>query len=197
MGVTGGDEHKKVAKYGWNCMRERERCIKENIAQWNYNIYLMHVTLIYAVELNKSQGLRKQSLLSIVSVSVSRKLQLRNSAGILVPGSHLCTRIWVRAMIDLLKMPSSIFQSKWRESRNALRTSGNSLSPLGAQQKDACAASQTLLTGIRFLMRLWKKEIGSLSSDVFERRTSTGSEPSSILNCLDATKFVLLGVFTL
>ena len=25
--------HKKVAKYGWNCMRERERCIKENIAQ--------------------------------------------------------------------------------------------------------------------------------------------------------------------
>ena len=35
----------------------------------------MHVTLIYTVELNKSQGLRKQSLLSIVSVSVSRKLQ--------------------------------------------------------------------------------------------------------------------------
>ena len=67
--------HKKVAKYGWNCMRERERCIKENIAQWNYNIYLMHVTLTYTVELNKSQGLRKQSLLSIVSVSVSRKLQ--------------------------------------------------------------------------------------------------------------------------
>ena len=39
--------------------------------------------------------------------------------------------------------------------------------------------------------------IGSLSSDVFERRTSTGSEPFSILNCLDATKFVLLRVFTL
>ena len=39
--------------------------------------------------------------------------------------------------------------------------------------------------------------IGSLSSDVFERRTSTGSEPFSILNCLEATKFVLLRVFTL
>ena len=39
--------------------------------------------------------------------------------------------------------------------------------------------------------------IGSLSSDVFKRRTSTGSEPFSILNCLDATKFALLRVFTL
>ena len=39
--------------------------------------------------------------------------------------------------------------------------------------------------------------IGSLSSDDFERRTSTGSEPFSILNCLDATKFELLRVFTL
>ena len=36
--------------------------------------------------------------------------------------------------------------------------------------------------------------IESLSSDVFERRTSTGSEPFSISNYLDATKFVLLRV---
>ena len=35
------------------------------------------------------------------------------------------------------------------------------------------------------------------SSDVFEPRTSTGSWPFSILTCLDATKFVLLRVFTL
>ena len=39
--------------------------------------------------------------------------------------------------------------------------------------------------------------IGSSSSDVSERRTSTGSAPFSIFNCLDATKFVLLRVFTL
>ena len=33
---------------------------------------------------------------------------------------------------------------------------------------------------------------GNLSSNVFERRTSTGSEPFSLLICRDATKFVLL-----
>ena len=37
----------------------------------------------------------------------------------------------------------------------------------------------------------------SLSGDVFERRTSTGSEPFSLLICLGANKFVLLSVFTL
>ena len=39
--------------------------------------------------------------------------------------------------------------------------------------------------------------LGSLSGDVFERRMSTGSEPFPLLMCLDATKFVLLSVFTL
>ena len=39
--------------------------------------------------------------------------------------------------------------------------------------------------------------IGSLSSEVFQRRTSTESEPSSLLICLDAAKFVWLSVFTL
>ena len=39
--------------------------------------------------------------------------------------------------------------------------------------------------------------IGSLSGDVFERRTSTGSEPLSLLMCLDATVFVLLSVVIL
>ena len=39
--------------------------------------------------------------------------------------------------------------------------------------------------------------IGSLGSDVFQRRTSTESEPSLPLICLDAAKFVWLSVFTL
>ena len=38
--------------------------------------------------------------------------------------------------------------------------------------------------------------LGSLSSDVFERCTSTGSEPFSLLMCLDASKFALRSVFT-
>ena len=40
-------------------------------------------------------------------------------------------------------------------------------------------------------------KIRSLSSDVFERRTSTGSEPFALLISLDATIFVLLSVLTL
>ena len=39
--------------------------------------------------------------------------------------------------------------------------------------------------------------IGSLSSDVFERRTSTGSEPFSLLISLDATVFLLPSVLIL
>ena len=39
--------------------------------------------------------------------------------------------------------------------------------------------------------------IGSLSNSVLERRKSTGSERFSLLICIDATKFVLLSVFTL
>ena len=41
------------------------------------------------------------------------------------------------------------------------------------------------------------KLIGSLSSDVFERRTSTGSEVFSLLTCLDDIKFVFLSFFTI
>ena len=40
-------------------------------------------------------------------------------------------------------------------------------------------------------------EIGSLSSDVFQRRKSTESKPFSLLICFDAAKFVWLSVFTL
>ena len=40
--------------------------------------------------------------------------------------------------------------------------------------------------------------VGSLRSDAFERRTSTGCELFfSLVICLDATKFILLSVFTL
>ena len=39
--------------------------------------------------------------------------------------------------------------------------------------------------------------VGSLSKDVFERRTSTGSEAFSLFICLDANKFVLLSFFSL
>ena len=38
--------------------------------------------------------------------------------------------------------------------------------------------------------------IGSLSSDVFERHTSTRSEVFSLLTCLDDIKFVFLSFFT-
>ena len=41
------------------------------------------------------------------------------------------------------------------------------------------------------ILHVW---IGSLSSERFERRTSTGSEPFSLLISLDATVFVLLSV---
>ena len=37
---------------------------------------------------------------------------------------------------------------------------------------------------------------GRLSSDVFERRTSTGSEVFSLLTCLDDIKFGFLSFFT-
>ena len=41
-----------------------------------------------------------------------------------------------------------------------------------------------------------RSPIGSLSKDVFERRTSTGSEAFSLFIRLDTTKFVLLSFFS-
>ena len=49
----------------------------------------------------------------------------------------------------------------------------------------------------RFQNEARKRLLGSLSSNVFERHTSTGSERFSLLIYLDATKLVLLSVFTL
>ena len=42
-----------------------------------------------------------------------------------------------------------------------------------------------------------KRGIGTLSKDVFEQRTSTGSEAFSLFICLDANKLVLLSFFSL
>ena len=39
--------------------------------------------------------------------------------------------------------------------------------------------------------------LGSLSKDVFEQRTSTGSDAFSLFTWFDANKFVLLSVFSL
>ena len=49
----------------------------------------------------------------------------------------------------------------------------------------------------QFLIRAPTGGKGSLSSNVFEQRTSTGSELFSPLIRLDATNYVLLSVFTL
>ena len=44
---------------------------------------------------------------------------------------------------------------------------------------------------------LLKATLGTLSKDVFEPRTSTGSEAFSLFICLDANKLVLLSFFSL
>ena len=58
---------------------------------------------------------------------------------------------------------------------------------------DSDSGDNNPFANLRYIVNL-KKLIGSLSSDVFERRMSTGSEPFSLLTCLDTTKFVLLHV---
>ena len=55
----------------------------------------------------------------------------------------------------------------------------------------------TCATQINFTRVNEIEAIGNLSKDVFERRTSTGSEAFSLLICLDANKFVLLSLFSL
>ena len=56
----------------------------------------------------------------------------------------------------------------------------------------ALAVSYTLIKapGCHYIL------LGSLSKDVFERRTSTGSEAFSLFIRLDTTKFVLLSFFS-
>ena len=48
-----------------------------------------------------------------------------------------------------------------------------------------------------FTLRVTLHTLGRLGKDVFDRRTSTGSEAFSLIICLDANKFVLASVFIL
>ena len=52
-------------------------------------------------------------------------------------------------------------------------------------------------TCVKFTLARKIEAIGSLSSDVFERRTSSGSEPFPVLISLDATLFILPSVLIL
>ena len=58
---------------------------------------------------------------------------------------------------------------------------------------DSDSGDNNPFANLRYIFSL-KKIIGSLSSDIFERRMSIESEPFSLLICLDTTKFVLLHV---
>ena len=51
--------------------------------------------------------------------------------------------------------------------------------------------------GIDHMIYVAAKSLGTLSKDVFEARTSTGSEAFSLFICLDANKLVLLSFFSL
>ena len=53
------------------------------------------------------------------------------------------------------------------------------------------------LSGVSYKLNVRIVTIASLSKDVFERHTSTGSEAFSLFICLDANKFVLLTFFSL
>ena len=71
---------------------------------------------------------------------------------ILVLGPHLCTGIQVCAMIGLLKT-IAIVDLPIKVKGNSKCSSGNSLSPLGAQNKDISATSQMLLTKIKLRLQ--------------------------------------------
>ena len=53
------------------------------------------------------------------------------------------------------------------------------------------------ISGVIWLKRGAQQILGTLSKDVFERCTSTGSEAFSLVLCLDANKLVLLSFFSL
>ena len=61
----------------------------------------------------------------------------------------------------------------------------------------SCSCTDMFSLYTSSLALLWLNELGSLSRDVFERHTSTGSEPFSLFKCLDDTKSVLISEFTL
>ena len=70
--------------------------------------------------------------------------------------------------------------------------------PVRKEKRKTTTTSTELVRTISGVMSSFNGvPIGSLSKDVFERRTSTGSEDFSLLICLDDIKFVLLSFFTL
>ena len=63
----------------------------------------------------------------------SGEVRLRNSAKILALGPHLCTRIWVRTMIGLLK--KAIVNLPIRMKGNLKRTSGDFIESIGGLEQ--------------------------------------------------------------
>ena len=72
-------------------------------------------------------------------------------------------------MIGLLKKPLSICLSG-RMKGNSKRTSGNSLNPLGAQNKDLGTASQTLQNELKFCLRRRLVQLGPCKTQVARSR---------------------------
>jgi len=77
-------------------------------------------------------------------------VRLRNSAEILGLGPYLFSKIWVRAIIGLFKMPLSIWQSGWWEIQNVFQNKdipGRKGNPgKESAEQGYRHASQTLLT---------------------------------------------------
>ena len=80
--------------------------------------------------------------------------RLGNRAKILVLGPYLFTKIWVRAMIGLFKLPFHV-DLPIKVKGNSKCSSSNSFSPLGRQNKGIGAALQTLLTEFKLRLRRW------------------------------------------
>ena len=94
----------------------------------------------------------KYVLLTLWVVAAHLTKRLGNRAKILVHGPHMCTKIWVRAIIGLFKMPFHV-DLPIKVKGNSKCSSSNSFSPLGAQNKGIGAASQTLLTEAKLHLR--------------------------------------------
>ena len=80
---------------------------------------------------------------------------------ILILGPHLCTRIQVCAIIGLLKT-IAIVDLPIKVKGNSKRSSGNLLSPLGAQNKDMSATSQMLLTKVKLRLQQGASALSTL-----------------------------------
>ena len=105
--------------------------------------YLVHTTL----ELELIPAFARDGTKSLVTRSVA--IQCRN----LCSGPRLCTRIWVRAVVGLLKSHCSTAQSC-----NALQNE--------VESKDFVAPSQKLLAGVRFPLSQPLAEVNNMSLGV-------------------------------